>query len=313
MKKKYKIIGVAVPVLAFLAVAAWYLHRTNIPVLEPRGPIAQQEQHLIIITLSLSLIVVVPVFSLLFGFAWKYREGNPKQAKYSPDLAGNRIAETIWWLVPSALILVIGIIIWNSSHALDPWKPLDSSTSPVTIQVVALDWKWLFIYPQQGIASVNFMQIPRQTPVDFEITSDSVMNSFWIPQLGSQIYAMPGMSTQLHLLASSDGNYYGSSANISGDGFAGMNFIAKASSQDDFDRWVNSAKHSPDSLSQAAYAKLAKPSQNNPVAYYASGAPGLYDTIINKYLAPIGGSSSMSGMGASNMSGMSGMSGMEMQ
>jgi len=249
----------------------------------------------------------VPVFSLLFGFAWKYRESNPKKAKYSPDLAGNRIAETIWWLIPSTIILVLAVVIWNSSHALDPFKPLNSSTPPVTIQVVALDWKWLFIYPQQGIASVNFMQIPRQTPIDFDITSDSVMNSFWIPQLGSQIYAMPGMSTQLHLLASTDGSFYGSSANISGDGFAGMNFIAKASSSGDFKQWVKSVKHSPDTLNQAAYDKLAKPSQNNPVAYYASGPSSLYYTIIDKYLAPIGGTSNMSGNGASNMSGMSGM------
>ena len=294
-------------VLGFLSLSAWYLQRTNIPVLEPRGPIAQKEQHLIIITLLLSLIVVIPVFSLLFAFSWKYREGNPKKAKYSPDLDGNRIAETVWWLVPSAIILVLGIIIWNSSHALDPFKPLDSSTPAVTIQVVALDWKWLFIYPQQGVASVNFMQIPRQTPINFQITSDSVMNSFWIPQLGSQIYAMPGMSTQLHLLASSDGNFYGSSANISGSGFAGMNFIAKATSQTAFNQWVTSVKRSPDSLSQSAYAKLAQPSQNNPVAYYASGAPGLYATIINKYLAPIGGTSSMGSNGASNTSGMAGM------
>jgi cytochrome o ubiquinol oxidase subunit 2 len=307
MGKKYKIIGLAIPVLGFLSLAVWYLHHTSIPVLEPRGPVAQQEQHLIFITLLLSLIVVVPVFSLLFVISWKYREGNPKKSKYSPDLAGNRIIETVWWLIPSAIILAMGIIIWNSSHTLDPYRPLKAATSPVTIQVVALDWKWLFIYPEQHIASVNFVQFPRQTPVDFQITSDSVMNSFWIPQLGSQIYAMPGMSTQLHLLANTDGSFYGSSANISGDGFAGMNFIAKASSANDFNQWVKSVKRSPNGLNQAAYDRLALPSQNNPVTYYASGSSDLYDTIINKYLAPIGGTSNMSGMSSSNMSDMSGM------
>lgn len=294
MSKKYKFGFIALVLLIFLSVAGWYLHHTSIPVLEPRGPIAHQERQLIVITLLLSLIVVLPVFGLLFGFAWRYREGGG--GKYSPNLAGNRIAETIWWLIPSAIILVLSVIIWNSSHTLDPYRPIASSTPPMTIQVVALDWKWLFIYPEQNIASVNYVQFPKNTPVNFQITSDSVMNSFWIPQLGSQIYAMPGMNTQLNLLASSDGNFYGSSANISGSGFADMNFIAHASSTDDFNQWVRLVKHSSSSLSQAAYSRLVKPSDNNPVSYYASSTSDLYNTIINKYLAPIGGSASMSGM-----------------
>jgi cytochrome o ubiquinol oxidase subunit 2 len=286
MRGKYKIIGVALLALGFALLAGWYLRHTSIPVLEPRGPIAQKERQLIIITLLLSLIVVVPVFSLLGIFAWKYREGNTK-AKYSPDLDHSRVAETIWWLVPSALILVIAVIAWNSSHQLDPFKSLSSATQPITIQVVALDWKWLFIYPQQNIATVNLVQFPRQTPVNFEITADAPMNSFWIPQLGGQIYAMPGMSTQLHLMANTDGSFHGSSANISGQGFAGMAFTAKASSMADFKQWVKSVKHSPTRLSQDAYNKLAAPSVSNPVAYYASSAAGLYDNVIIKYMGPM--------------------------
>jgi cytochrome o ubiquinol oxidase subunit II len=286
MSKKSKVLYLVLLALGFALLAGWYLRHTSIPVLEPRGPIAQKERQLIIIALLLSLIVVIPVFSLLGIFAWKYRESNTK-AKYSPNLDHSRIAETIWWLIPSALILAIAVITWNSSHQLDPFKPLNSSTQPITIQVVALDWKWLFIYPQQNIATVNLVQFPSQTPVDFEITADAPMNSFWIPQLSGQIYAMPGMSTQLHLMANTDGSFHGSSANISGQGFAGMAFIAKASSPDDFKRWVSSVKRSPSHLSQDAYAKLAAPSQSNPVAYYASSAAGLYDNVIIKYMGPM--------------------------
>ena len=286
MRGKKKIIGLAALALCFALLAGWYLRHTSIPVLEPRGPIAQKERKLIIITLLLSLIVVIPVFSLLGIFAWKYREGNAS-AKYSPELDHSRVAETIWWLVPSALILVIGVIAWASSYQLDPFKPLSSNAQPITIQVIALDWKWLFIYPQQNIATVNLVQFPRQTPVNFEITADAPMNSFWIPQLGGQIYAMPGMSTQLHLMASTNGSFHGSSANISGNGFAGMAFTAKSSSMADFQRWVKSVKRSPNRLSQDAYAKLAAPSQNNPFAYYASSAAGLYDSVIIKYMGPM--------------------------
>ena len=293
MTKKSKIGCLVLVALAFLSVIVWYLHRTSIPVLEPRGPIAHQERQLIFITLLMSTIVVVPVFGLLFTFAWKYRESNTK-ARYSPELDGSRLAETIWWAVPSTLILVLGVIIWSSSYQLDPWKSLQSANKPVTIQVVALDWKWLFIYPEQNIATVNFVQFPGQTPVNFLVTADAPMNSFWIPQLGGQIYAMPGMQTQLHLLASTDGNFYGSSSNISGSGFAGMHFVAKASSNADFQKWVSSVRHSSSHLSLSQYGQLARPSQNNPTTYYASAETGLFDNIIGKYIGPLNG---MPGMG----------------
>lgn len=265
------------------------LHGHDIAVLNPAGTVAQQERQLIYFALALSLVVVLPVFAMLFGFAWRYRADNPKKTKYSPDWDHNVAIETIWWLVPSVLILILSVAAWNSSHRLDPFRPLASTTKPMTIQVVALDWKWLFIYPRQNIATVNYVQFPVNTPVTFDITADAPMNSFWIPQLGGQIYAMPGMATQLHLAASQLGNFYGSSANISGQGFAGMHFTAQASSEHDFTNWVRSVKQAPNTLSFKAYDNLAQPSQNNPRAYYASSQPNLYDIIIMKYMEPIQG------------------------
>ncbi len=296
MNKKFKITGLVVALLGFLSVVAWYLHRTNIAVLEPKGPVGLQERNLLYFGVALSLVVVIPVFALLFFITWKYREGNTK-AKYSPDFDHSRIAETIWWLIPAVLITILSVVGWNSSHTLDPYRPLDSKTPQMTIQVVALDWKWLFIYPKQHIATVNQVRFPMNTPVDFEITSDSVMNSFWIPQLGGQIYAMPGMSTNLHLLASQTGNFRGLSANISGAGFSGMNFTAQATSDKEFAQWTHTVQQSSNSLSMNAYDKLGQPSANNPVTYYSSGASDLYGTILAKYDGPGTAMSGMQGMG----------------
>lgn len=277
--------GGIIVAVALLVVAVLYLRHFSIPVLEPRGTIARQERNLIYFGSLLSIIIIVPVFALTFMISWKYREANTK-ATYSPEFDHSRKAETIWWLIPTILIVILSVVTWNSSHQLDPFKPLASDTAPLTIQVVALDWKWLFIYPQQNIASVNMVQFPVNTPVHFVITSDAPMNSFWIPQLGGQIYAMPGMSTQLHLMASQSGSYRGSSANISGRGFADMNFTAKATSNLDFRKWVNTVKQSPNHLTADAYAELSKPSDHNTVAYYASNQPGLYDSIVIKYMTP---------------------------
>lgn len=261
---------------------AVYLRGHSIAVLNPQGLIANKERDLIVTLTLLMLIVVIPVFVLTFAIAWKYREGNTT-ARYAPEWDHNRWAEAVWWAVPLVLIAVISMISWRSSHELDPFKPLGSSTPPITIQVVALQWKWLFIYPQQNIATVNFVQFPKNTPVNFQITADAPMNSFWIPQLGGQIYAMAGMSTQLHLMADGVGSYRGSSANLSGQGFADMRFIAKSSSGADFDNWIRLVKRSQNSLTMAEYDKLAQPSRNNPPTIYSSKPPSLYDTILTKY------------------------------
>ena len=233
----------------------------------------------------LMLIVVIPVFALTIFIAWRYRAGN-KEARYTPDWDHNRLIEFSWWAIPTIIITGLAIVTWKSSHELDPFRPLSSTTPPMTIQVVAMQWKWLFIYPSQNIASVNFVQFPVNTPINFEITSDAPMNSFWIPRLGGQIYAMSGMSTHLHLMADTAGSYNGSSANISGEGFAGMKFIAKASTAADFDNWLQQMQSSPDQLSIERYNKLAEPSVDNPPSYYALSEQNLYDELIMKYMMP---------------------------
>jgi len=287
MSKKTKIAILFVLVFGLVTLAVWYLHRATIPVLQPHGLIGREERKLMIFTVSLGLLIIVPVFVMTIIIATRYREGNTKtHHQYAPEWDHNRVAEFTWWAIPIAIITVLSVVTWTSTHALDPWKPLASTAKPLTIQVVSLDWKWLFIYPEQHVATVNFVQFPVNTPVNFEITSDSVMNSFWVPQLGGQMYAMPGMSTQLHLMADKVGDYAGSSANISGEGFAGLKFTAHASSRADYDAWMKTVKKSSALLSQQTYAQLAKPSQNDPRNYYAAPDDELYDTIIMKYMTP---------------------------
>jgi len=281
-----KLASVAVMLVIAVGWLVWYLPGHNFGIFSPEGHIAAREKRLMIITLSMSLIVVIPVFTLLALFAWKYREAN-KAAKYSPELDGNRAAEIVWWLIPIAIISVLSVISWQSTHELDPSKALVSTTKPLTIQVVALQWKWLFIYPEQHIASLNYAQFPVHTPLNFEITSDAPMNSFWIPQLGGQIYAMSGMSTSLHLEADKPGDYRGVSANISGTGFADMHFLTRASSNDGFNDWISSVRQASTDLDVESYNALAKPSKGvAPITSYANAEPGLYDTIVEKYMMP---------------------------
>lgn len=257
---------------------------SSVPVLDPKGLIATEQKRLLITATLLMLIVVIPVFVLTFFIAFKYRETN-KKAKYSPDWDSNRLLELTWWAIPCAIILVLGTITWKSTHDLDPFRPIEASVKPLEVQVVAMDWKWLFIYPEQDVASVNFLQIPTDRPINFKITSDAPMNSFWIPQLGGQIYAMAGMSTKLHLIANEPGDYYGSSANISGKGFAGMNFIARAGTQAEFENWVTAVRQSSNTLGTDSYRDLSNPSEDNKVTVYSSVEQGLYDKIIMKYMA----------------------------
>lgn len=284
MNKKHLLpIIVVIAIFGFFGVVL-YQNFDSLAVLNSQGQIANKQRDLIIFTSLLSLLIVIPVFFMTFWFAWKYREGNTK-AKYSPDWDHSAIAETIWWTVPLIMILVLAVITYKTSHELDPFKPISSAKPTLTVQVVALDWKWLFIYPEQQIASLNYLQFPKDTPVKFEITADAPMNSFWIPQLGGQIYAMSGMSTHLNLIADKAGDYRGSSANISGRGFADMHFIARASSDAQFNGWVNLAKSSDKALTANEYAKLARPSRNNPPQLYSNVDPNLYDTIVVKYMS----------------------------
>lgn len=256
-----------------------------IALLYPKGIIALEERNLLLIIQALMLFVIIPVYILTFIFSWKYRANNPK-AKYDPDLVDSNLAEYIWWGVPLVLTLIIGALTWIKTYELDPYKPIESEKKTMTIQVVALQWKWLFIYPEEKIASVNFLQFPKDTPIHFEITADAPMNSFWIPHLGGQIYAMPKMKTELYLIANEFGDFRGSSANLSGEGFAGMHFTSRSSSEEDYRAWVDSAKKMENHLSFDEYEKLALPSQNNPVALYLLEDEKLFDQIIMKYMHP---------------------------
>src|ERR1700733_4312820 len=231
--------------------------------LEPKGSIGLAEKNLILTSTYAMLIVVVPVIFLTVLFAWKYRQSNTS-AEYLPKWAHSTKIEIVIWLVPSLIILYLGILTYKSTHALDPYKPLVSEVKPINVEVVALDWKWLFIYPDLGIASVNRIEFPVGTPVNFKITSDSVMNSFFIPQLGGQIYAMAGMRTKLHLMANEAGNYAGESANFSGDGFSDMKFRAIAASGADFDTWVKQVRASSKDLDADVYHGVAAPSEKVP-------------------------------------------------
>lgn len=255
------------------------------PILQPQGVIAEQQFNLIMITLALGFIVVVPVFILLFTIAWKYRATNTK-AKYEPDLEGNRWLELLWWAIPCIIIFILGWITVVSTHALDPFKKLESDVQPVKVQVVALEWKWLFIYPEEGVATVNYLNIPEDTPIDFTITADAPMNSFWVPSLGGQVYAMAGMSTQLSLMANQPGSYEGSSANISGEGFSGMRFKVNSMTKSDYLAWKEKAIYSDKILTSETYKTLALPSEKHPEVTYLLMNPDLYNEIIKKYMTP---------------------------
>ncbi len=262
-----------------------FLSAGNIAVLNPKGMIALAEKNLLITATLLMMIVIVPVFIMLFVFAWRYRAGNTK-AKYAPEFAHSLPIEIVWWAIPIIIIAILGTITWKTTHYLDPYKPLVSDVKPMTIQVVALDWKWLFIYPEQNIATVNVVAIPVDVPIRFEITADAPMNSFWIPELGGQIYAMAGMNTRINLIANKVGDFPGLSANFSGAGFSGMKFITQVRTQSEFDEWVIKVKESPNALTEDEYDLLALPSENNPVAFYSTTTEGLFESIIMKFMEP---------------------------
>lgn len=254
-------------------------------VLFPDGEIAIQQRNLLLLLQLLMLLVIIPVYILTFVFSWRYRAGNDK-ARYDPDLVDHKLAEYIWWGVPSVMTLMIALLTVVKTYELDPYRPIASEEKPMTVQVVALQWRWLFIYPEEGIASVNFLQFPSQRPIHFEITADAPMNSFWIPALGGQIYAMPGMKTQLHLIADEPGDFRGSSANLSGAGFANMHFMARASSQEEYEAWVASMKRSDQQLDEKSYQQLSEPNEDSHVLAYQLASHDLFHQILMKYMMP---------------------------
>jgi cytochrome o ubiquinol oxidase subunit 2 len=256
------------------------------PILDPKGPIALIERDLLFTAFGLMLIVVIPVFVMTFFFVLFYRPTSSHDV-YDPDWGYSVWMDGLVWLVPAVIVIAIGTLVWEYTHKLDPYRPIESKEPTTEVQVVAQDWKWLFLYPEQGIAAVNELAFPSGRPLSLRITSDTVMNSLLIPALGGQIYAMAGMESRLHLLADEPGRFSGRNMQYSGDGFANQYFEAIAMSEDDFDAWVAEAGQSPDTLDAATYEELARPSQLHPVTYYASFEPDLFARIISKY-APNG-------------------------
>ncbi|MFM0736591.1 ubiquinol oxidase subunit II [Paraburkholderia xenovorans] len=249
----------------------------------PQGDIGVQEKNLILLALGLMLLVVVPVIILTLYFAWRYRASNTKAA-YAPKWAHSTAIEVVVWMIPCLIVATLAVVIWRTTHSLDPSQPIESKTKPVHVEVVALNWKWLFIYPEYGVASVNQLALPVDTPIQFDLTAESLMNSFFIPQLGGQIYAMSGMRTQLNLIANAPGSYAGRSAAFSGPGFSDMHFETIVTKRADFDAWIERARNSPVSLDQSTYEALARPSQKNAVMVYANVSRGLFNDIVGQYM-----------------------------
>ena len=265
----------------------------NMVLLHPAGAVAAQQGHLIVVSTVLMLLVIVPVMALTVVFAWRYRKSN-REATYTPDWDHSTQLELMIWAVPLLIIIALGAVTWINTHTLDPYRPLRAldaahpvaaDTKPLTVEVVALDWKWLFIYPEQGIAVVNELAAPADVPITFKITASSVMNSFFIPELAGQIYAMPGMQTELHAVMNRAGDYDGFSANYSGAGFSDMRFKFHSLSAGDFEHWVQAVKASGQTLDREDYLRLERPSEHDPVRRYATVADGLYDSILGRTIA----------------------------
>ncbi len=283
----------SIPRLLALLSTALVLSGCDWVVMRPSGDIAMQQRDLILVSTGLMLLVVLPVIFLTLFFAWKYRASN-KEAEYAPEWHHSTRLELVIWSAPLAIILVLGTITWIATHKLDPYRPLDridanravpAGMEPLVVEVVALDWKWLFLYPEQGIATINELAAPIDTPIQFKITSASMMNSFFIPALAGQIYAMPGMETKLHAVINEVGVYKGFSSNYSGDGFSHMRFDFHGMEQVDFDRWVAKVK-ADEALDRPAFLQIEKPSEREPVRYFGSVDADLYDAILNMCVSP---------------------------
>ena len=254
-------------------------------VLDPAGPVGAAQKLILVDSVAIMLAIVLPVFVLIAGFAFWFRASNSR-AFYWPDWEFSGHLELIVWSIPTLVVVVLGGVAWFGSHDLDPFRPLPGKAKPVEIQVVALDWKWLFVYPEEGVGSVNALAVPVGVPIHFTITSSGVMNSFFVPRLGSQIYAMAGMASQLWLQADQPGTFAGISANFSGQGFSDMRFDLKALPQEDYAKWIADAKASSADLDRNRYAELVKPSENVSPSAYRSVEPGLFESIVNGTAPP---------------------------
>jgi cytochrome o ubiquinol oxidase subunit II len=271
--------------LAIVLATAATLGGCSEGVLDPKGPIALAERQILFNSLGIMLAIVIPTILATLGVAYWFRASN-KRARYLPDFNYSGRLEVLVWSIPIMTVLLVGGVAWVGSHDLDPRKPIGSTARPIAVQVVSLDWKWLFIYPEQGIASVNQLTIPAGTPVSFELTSSGVMNSFFVPQLGSQIYTMTGMATHVQLQADHPGKYPGLSAQFSGDGFADMRFTVDAVPTENFAQWVDASRSAGPVLDAQAYEELLKPSQAVAPFTYRAVAPQLFTNILSSGIQP---------------------------
>ncbi|MER8633980.1 ubiquinol oxidase subunit II [Mesorhizobium opportunistum] len=270
-------------------------------VLDPQGPVGWGNRTILLNSLAVMLVIVIPTVVALLAFAWKFRASN-SNARYDPEFTYSGRIELIVWSIPTLTILFLGGLIYYGSYQLDPRKPIPSAPPPLDIEVVALDWKWLFLYPEQGVGAVNQLVIPAGVPVRFKLTSASVMNTFFVPQLGSMIYVMNGMQTELHLQADREGSYFGQSAHFSGDGFSDMNFKVSAVSADAFARWASSLRGGGGVLNANAYRELARQSTNVPPAAFGHVQPGLFDAVVQQTLPPGPGPSESASSGEPQVS-----------
>lgn len=286
----------ALPLLRSLSAlsALALLGGCDMVVMNPMGDIAAQQRDLVVIATVLMLLIVIPVIALIVLFAWRYRASN-EEADYRPDWDHSTMLELVIWSAPLLIIICLGAVTWTGTHLLDPYRPLErlargkpvsATVKPLEVQVVSLDWKWLFIYPEQGIATVNELAAPVDRPIAFRLTSSSVMNAFYVPTLAGMIYTMPSMETKLHAVINKPGNYQGISANYSGAGFSHMKFRFYGTSESEFDAWVGRIKAGGGELSRASYLALEKPSEKVPVMRFASVAPGLFDAVVNQCVKP---------------------------
>lgn len=283
---RVKILSIVLAIVLGVIGIVIVLTNENALVVHPKGVVAKSELELIITNIILMLLIIVPTYILLFWIVWKYCIKN-ENAKYDPDHTYGLIGELIMWGVPSLIVAVMAVVTWDATHKLNPYKPLESEVKPLMIQVVALDWKWLFIYPELGIATLNYFHIPEQTPIHLRLTADgSPMNSFWIPQLSGQIYSMTGMSTQLYLMADAPGEYVGKAVEINGEGYADMTFSVKSTSPSDFEDWIAQVKKSSLHLTDNIYDDLVKPSVNKSIILFSEVEKDLYHKIVHKYMYP---------------------------
>ena len=273
-------LGAGLSRAAASGMAILLLASCNRGILDPVGPVAAQEKQLLINSTAIMLAIIIPTMIATVAFAWWFRRGN-KKATYRPNWEYSGAIELVVWSIPALTIMLLGGITWIASHDLDPAKPLKSSVPPLKVEVVSLDWKWLFIYPDEGIATVNQLVVPAGTPISFRLTSATVWNSFFVPQMGTMIYTMPRMATRLNLQADRQGTYDGLSAHFSGDGFPGMQFKVQALPADQFAMWAQGSRGTGVALDARSYAELSKPSSYVKPVTYGAVSPGLFDAIVS--------------------------------